>query len=148
MTLLNKGPSPQPKLTPYLTIIPDRRPVQKTHTNIGHAKNALNGRIGIYGRGASEDMELYEHVDGEWKLLYSIKKGEKEAPWRKEELEKARKKREADALKAQQDTYKYAAGLAKHYYENVVGTPEGEEYETFVEGYIDAYMRGMSHAGH
>lgn len=57
--------SPTPKATPYLTIIPDRSPVQKTHTSLGHAKNALT-----YDK--RREGTLWEWKDGEWSLLYTV----------------------------------------------------------------------------
>jgi hypothetical protein len=57
------------KSFPYLTIIPTRSPMQKAHTNIGHAKNALTG--------ANEDShgvkgQMYEWKDDAWRLLYTV----------------------------------------------------------------------------
>lgn len=61
---------PEPKVFPYLTIIPGRRPEQKMHEKIGHAKNAFEQHPGSgyrcrYGK-------LYQYIDGEWVLLYDI----------------------------------------------------------------------------
>lgn len=67
---------PKPIITPYLTIIPNRRPVQKLHVGLGHAKNALTYDSSKYGT-------LWEMIDGEWKLLYTVEKGETwNPPWR------------------------------------------------------------------
>lgn len=66
-----------------MTVIPYRRPKQKAHINIGHAKNAVSFKVSRYV-GAECDMELYELRDGEWSLLWTIPKGtmESELPWK------------------------------------------------------------------
>jgi hypothetical protein len=46
-----------PKTPVWATYVPSRRPNFKTHTNSGHAKNAIN----YAGRGI-----LYQHIDGVW----------------------------------------------------------------------------------
>ena len=136
-------PSPRPKLTPYLTIIPDRRPVQKTHSNIGHAKNALNGRIGYYS-GSPCDMELYEHVDGDWKLLYRIAKGERVAPWQVEALKKQTEKKENNARARKLAAEKEARDAANAAYNvlfppNVSGTLSTNR-SVFVMAYVLGYQ--------
>lgn len=100
---------PTPKIKPYLTIIQSRNPVQKMHNHLGHAKNALNGKTRpsshYFFRGEripfemrwqmtaaerkeiirrepfSEDMQLWEWKDNEWKLMYDVKAGDY-APWK------------------------------------------------------------------
>lgn len=74
--------SPKLELPAYLTVLPSRRPRDKAHTNLGHAKNALtysasSGIIRVWGA-------IYEWVDGEWKLLYEVWPGMKvkDAPWK------------------------------------------------------------------
>lgn len=60
-----------PVSTPYLTVILDRRPVQKVHTKLAHAKLAFDQFEGggLYpGRWG----KIYEQKDGEWVLLYDI----------------------------------------------------------------------------
>lgn len=54
-----------PKVKPYLTIIEDRRPVQKMHSSLGHAKNAFT-----FDR--SRAGTLWEWKDGDWSLLHTI----------------------------------------------------------------------------
>lgn len=96
---------PQPKLPEYMTYREDRSPKYKGHTNIGHAKNAVNNVISRYTyhrdntgkimRDPVTNRVLYlpSHVnspisvfkldDGEWKLLWDFPKGfpEKDLPW-------------------------------------------------------------------
>jgi hypothetical protein len=76
--------TPDVKSRPYLSIIPTRSPEQKTHTSLGHAKNAVNNKIWS-GYSHRHDMAIYEWVDNDWKLLYDIPAGttENNLPWRK-----------------------------------------------------------------
>lgn len=68
----------QPRLPKYLTEIDVRRPRQKSHKALHHAKLSL--RESLFGfwpfpeqsRGTAT---LYELVDGEWKVKYHIPKG-------------------------------------------------------------------------
>lgn len=73
----------KPAPTPYLTVIPGRRPEQKVHTSINAAKNAFgpgrrndNLRSPHGGRYYSLNThgwgQLYQMVDGEWELLYDV----------------------------------------------------------------------------
>lgn len=74
------------KATPYMSIVEGRRPRQKVHTQLSHAKNAfdsprlnplagfaytIGGRPGgarhTHGWGA-----IFEFVDGDWKLLFEV----------------------------------------------------------------------------
>lgn len=77
-----------PQIKPYLTIIEARTPKQKMHTSLGHAKNALT-----YDK--SRSGTLWEWVDGEWVLLYTVtsyvvpassndywKRYKQDVPWR------------------------------------------------------------------
>jgi hypothetical protein len=75
--------TPDVKSRPYLTIIPNRIPQQKTHTSLGNAKNAISYKV--ERNGTQWDMAVYEWVDGEWSLLWDIPEGTKEheLPWRK-----------------------------------------------------------------
>lgn len=59
------NPNLIPQVKPYLTIIESRRPIQKMHTNIGHAKNAF-----LYDEHRGGTM--WEWKDGEWVLLYTV----------------------------------------------------------------------------
>lgn len=139
-------PSPQPKVMPYLTIIPSRRPEQKLHANIGHAKNAITGKF--WYNGAESDMQLLEYVDGEWKVLYEVKQGDRVAPWQVEKLKKqAEKKEKAErefAQKQNAEAIRVAKANARRYYENVIGEPRpgDEDYDNFVEGYIEGFLHG------
>lgn len=76
--------NPQPKVQPYLTIIPTRRPVQKLHANLGHAKNAINNACYNYSNKAYDDLELWQwSAEGGWELLHFIKAGtgRGQLPW-------------------------------------------------------------------
>jgi hypothetical protein len=72
------------KVTPFMSIVEGRTPRQKVHTHLAHAKNAFdplkinkkiveispNGMRWVrhtHGWGA-----IFEHKDGEWKLLFEI----------------------------------------------------------------------------
>lgn len=84
-----------PSAYPYLTICPSRRPVQKLHTAIGHAKAAVQAqmishRLGerrpnvTYTKRATHDMEIYEYGETGPELLYSIPAGTltEDLPWK------------------------------------------------------------------
>lgn len=137
-------PSPQPKFMPYLSIIPNRRPEQKTHTNIGHAKNAVNDKLGY--RGASCDMQIFEYRDNGWELLYDIKKGDLEPPWRKGELEEEARRKEAAASRVRQGVRKAAFDKGDAAFTREYGGTDGDVYEeridfvaAFVAGYMEAW---------
>lgn len=135
-------PSPQPKFMPYLSIIPRRRPTQKTHGNIGHAKNAVVAKFGYNVHGASCDMQIFEYKDDGWQLLYDIKKGDLEPPWREGEIEAAREKERRKVEKEKEDDIRKAKSAARHYYVNVIGDATGEDYKLFVEGYVEGFLYG------
>lgn len=73
------------KVTPYLSVVEGRRPRQKTHTSLAHAKNAFdtprfnplvegyNGRQGAWTHGWGT---LYEFKDGDWVVLYDVRQPE------------------------------------------------------------------------
>lgn len=69
------------KVSPYLTVIPDRRPKQKTHANLGQAKNAIQYRM--RSNVTYIDMAVYEWKNDEWSLLWEIPKGtgKDDLPW-------------------------------------------------------------------
>lgn len=66
----------------YLTVIPRRTPKQKAHYDLGHAKNAIRARCN-WGRGTDCDTQVFELVDGDWKLLWNIPRGtlREDFPW-------------------------------------------------------------------
>jgi hypothetical protein len=70
-----------PQISPYLTIIPDRAPRQKSHASLGQAKKAVLNRLSI--EGLSTDIRVYKWADSGWQLLWEIKKGtlREEMPW-------------------------------------------------------------------
>lgn len=134
-------PSPQPKLTPYLSIIPTRRPMQKTHTNIGHAKNAVNGKLGY--RGAECDMQVFEFKNDGWSLLYDIKKGDIEPPWRAGEIAEKERKKAAQMAKEDTAARREAKAEAEKTY-NVIYDVAGYAVHSrrdYIEGYAEGYMK-------
>lgn len=60
----------QPKVFPFLTIVNERRPKQKMHTSLAHAKNAFWGS----SSGAHRTGQLYKWAGEGWELLYDIPK--------------------------------------------------------------------------
>lgn len=70
-------PNIRPKVFPYLTICPHRSPVQKLHTAIGHAKNAFQNP---YSYNTNRVGTMWQMVDGEWELLYTVER-EGKLPW-------------------------------------------------------------------
>lgn len=85
---LTEKPSPYPKFHPYLTIVPGRRPEQKTHTSLGHAKNAMlipcGYTTGYIVRGGQ--IWEYDSEGGEWAMIYEVAPGtlESQVPWKKD----------------------------------------------------------------
>jgi hypothetical protein len=135
-------PDPQPRLTPYLSVIPVRRPVQKTHHNIGHAKNAVNGKWGGY-RGADCDMQIFEHTKEGWKLLYDIKKGDLEPPWRAGEIAEKERKKVAQLAREDSAARKEAKVEAEKTYNVIYDSAGYAVYKRsdYIEGYIEGYMK-------
>lgn len=111
----DKYPKPMPiaATKQFLSRIPSRNPMDKIHKQINHAKSAVNNFFNGYkgdtiyhtGNGVSwgrfgtgfdnrnekfehtgHEMEIYELVDGAWSLLYTIKSGDVELPWKAGEL--------------------------------------------------------------
>lgn len=100
----------------FLSRIPSRHPMDKIHKQVNHAKSAVNNYFsgykgypiyheghggvgwGEYATGFDKrerkwehtgcEMEIYELVDGAWSLLYTIKRGDVELPWKEGELAK------------------------------------------------------------
>jgi len=98
----------------FLSRIPSRHPMDKIHKQVNHAKSAVNNYFNGYtgqqlyheGHGGygwneyatgfdkrekkwehtGDEMEIYELVDGAWSLLYTIKRGDVELPWKAGEL--------------------------------------------------------------
>lgn len=69
------------KVSPYLTIVEGRKPRQKVHTHLSHAKNAFDtpkmnhlvpGYSGSMGAHTHGWGAIYEYSGTEWKLLYEI----------------------------------------------------------------------------
>jgi hypothetical protein len=105
---LTVPPPPQvPKPKPYITVIEDRRPREKAHSNIGQAKNAVGlqwwsgeklievidgiatGRSKYVNRVRGGQVWWLNPNTAELELLYDIPTGalESELPWRAEEYE-------------------------------------------------------------
>lgn len=130
-------PNPHPKPMPYLSIIPDRRPIQKLHANVGHAKNAINGRGGPHG--ALVPMQVYEYVDNDWVLLYDIKKGDVEPPWRAGELEAKRKREVAAAQRADVALRREASRLGTLSWLGM-DKEEHDHQEIYTAGFVAGYL--------
>lgn len=63
----------EPKIMPYLTLIPNRNPRQKQHTDLGQAKKAILYRL---DQGATiVDARIYRWSNHGWELLYTIPAG-------------------------------------------------------------------------
>lgn len=66
------------KATPYMSVVEGRRPRQKVHTHLSHAKNAFDtpkanklvaGKGGQYTHGWGA---IFEHIDGDWVQIFEI----------------------------------------------------------------------------
>jgi len=73
--------SETPEIHPYLTLIPDRAPRQKSHMSLGQAKKAVLYRL-------SHDVltvpaRVYRWTHDGWELMWDIKEGthREEMPW-------------------------------------------------------------------
>ena len=122
--------------TPYMSRIPDRRPEYKAHVKLGQAKNAINYRV---YEGTNCDMEIYEWQNGEWVLLYSVKAGDTEVPWRRENLKEVRaaaKKRRENEEQARMDNAREVA--SKRWEEATLHWFEGTR-EDFIEAFMEGY---------
>jgi len=89
-------PVPNPPQFLYTTHIQNRRPIDKFHTNIGHAKNAVNSHNG----GTIRSL-----IDGEWSTLYDVPYGtdSRRMPWRIEKTkEEEQNRRKAESARSQQ----------------------------------------------
>lgn len=66
---------------PYASIIPDRRPAVKCHSNIGLAKLAVG--YATWGR-TVRGGEIYRRTDDGWELVFRVESGTptSELPWR------------------------------------------------------------------
>ena len=71
-------------ITPFMTVIPTRRPKNKLHTSRAQARGAISYQI-PWSSGARVDMELHEFIDGKWVLIEDVPKGTKyqDLSWRK-----------------------------------------------------------------
>lgn len=137
---MSKLLDPSAATSRYLSRIPRRRPEEKLHTGIGHAKSAVTayfsgGEFGYTG----PSMEIYELVDGGWKLLYSVVGGDLELPWKTGELTKKRKQQEKAKKDAERTEYGRIIDLAvaAHKKETYIGQPS----LTLVE-YVHIYKLG------
>lgn len=115
---------------PYLTRVPGRNRLEKLHTNLGAAKNAINGTRG--------PGKIYKWVDGDWTLLYD----ETGYPysWQVKPLADKKAKEEA-AIEENRARYinEKAIPEAKAALEKQ-DHPTPDEY-SFISGYTAALMR-------
>lgn len=135
-TLLETGPVlAAPK---YMTVIPSRRPKEKLHKSLGHVKNALNGKFYSYARGAYEDMQAYEWIDNAWVLLYDVKEGDAEPPWREGE----RAAKVAQQLKAKEEAERRRLLKISAFAKEEVAKDTDPE-EAYLRGYLKALQEEM-----
>lgn len=71
------------QIMPYLTIIPDRVPRQKAHTNLGQTKKAVLFRL--REDALSTPVKVYKWTDSGWELMWDIAEGTPRGsmPWAK-----------------------------------------------------------------
>lgn len=126
----------------YWTHIPSRRKVDKLHTNIGHAKNAVNG-IFSGGRGYAyrgEDIVVYKMVDGSWEEIYRVTAGDVELPWKRGEIAE-RERKAAEELERKRVTLeKEIKSLAQQAWAEL--HPQGYVITQGFEDYCEAYRAG------
>lgn len=85
---MSEQPDITPKIKPYLTDIATRRPRQKLHGTLHHAKAAVVNATWGYGHNAKTPcgISLWEWRDGAWHSVYEIAQGtlRDDLPWKKE----------------------------------------------------------------
>lgn len=153
-------PLPPVKITDqFLSRIPDRRPMDKLHSNVGHAKSGVNyyfngftgrthGNIRIRKAAAERkyehtgcDMEIYQMGENGWELLYEIKKGDEELPWRKGELAEFRSEFNKNVMSEEQKLKAHIeeagiAALNRDRISRYSHDGEGNYYKGFAAGYL------------
>lgn len=73
--------APKPKeVPPYMTFIPSRSPSFKTHTNIGHVKNAIRSSLESW---SNRSIYAYKLKDGKYEMMWEIPQNSKleDLPW-------------------------------------------------------------------
>lgn len=79
------------EMYPYLSVMENRSPEQKLHSNLGHAKNAIGQGGGYDYRNdkyvrMARGGQIYEWdpIHNEWKLLYDVpaRTPVSELPWK------------------------------------------------------------------
>ena len=154
----------------FLSRIPSRHPMDKIHKQVNHAKSAVNNYFngykgdsiyheghGGYGwdrfaKGFDDrnakfehtgcEMEIYELVDGAWSLLYTIKRGDAELPWKKGELAANIEKVNRALQKKEDELTRDIRRQAQVCYDpQGIDTPTDTYYHIFET----AYRAGMRH---
>lgn len=143
-----RKPLPLPvRPTPYMSVVPERRPEQKAHMSIGHAKSAVGAKLNNYGHGSSYDMAIYEWKDNGWELLYDVPKGTSVAPWH-EESEKERVVRAAAAQeRARVAEERRVKAAAKKAYTEYLKEHEScgiSRSEAFLDAFESGYYLGKT----
>lgn len=136
----------------FLSRIPSRHPVDKIHKQVNHAKSAVNNFFNGYKgydmrrkdrwEHTGCEMEIYELVDGAWSLLYTIKRGDVELPWKEGELAANIEKVNQQLAKKERELTEHIRKLADTAYRvNGVNEPT----EEFMRIYERGYRAGMEH---
>jgi len=76
-------PPEPPPIPPYMTYLPSRSPSFKTHTNIGHVKNAIRSGRTPYGSREKHTLYAYELKDGKYEVMWEVDGNVKleDLPW-------------------------------------------------------------------
>lgn len=154
----------------FLSRIPSRHPMDKIHKQVNHAKSAVNNFFNGYDGGTvyhkghggmgwdkfakgfddrekkfahnGDEMEIYELVDGAWSLLYTIKRGDVELPWKEGQLAKNIAKANEELAKEERELTKHIRRIAEQCYDpQGVAKPTDSYYHIF----DTAYRAGMEH---
>ena len=151
----------------FLSRIPSRHPMDKIHKQVNHAKSAVNNYFNgykgdtIYHEGGGWgyystpfdrrdatwahdgcEMEIYELVDGAWSLLYTIKKGDAELPWKQGELAENIEKVNRKLAKEERDLTEHIRDLALSAHSEDEDSIDTDEY---VKAFEQGYRKGMGH---
>jgi len=169
-TDLYPKPLPIAATKQFLSRIPNRHPMDKVHKQVNHAKSAVNNffngykgdqlyhegnhglGLGRYARGYDDrstkfehtgcEMEIYELVDGAWSLLYTIKRGDAELPWKQGELAENIEKVNRALDKEERELTAHIRALALISHSEDEDSIDTDEYIT---AFDKGYRRGMEH---
>ncbi len=91
-------------------------------------------------------MQVFEFKGDGWALLYDIKKGDAEPPWREGELAEKARKKEAQLAKEDSASREEAKIEAEKTYK-VLRPGHLYVYSDYVDGYVEGYRKAREKFG-